>query len=156
MKKILTSLVVASSFIVATSAMADTAKSLKQAEKAAHTRQAVFGLLGSNMFPLGAMAKGKMPFDAKAIEKHALRINQLSLMIADYTSTNTSGFKVETEALNTIWEKPDVFEERINALVTASASLQKVVKLGDESATKKAIGEVGKSCGGCHDDFKAD
>ncbi len=156
MKKILTSIVVASSFVVAASAMANTAKSLKQAEKAAHTRQAVFGLLGTNMGPLGAMAKGKMPFDAKAVEKHALRINQLSLMIADYMSTNTSGFKVKTEASNDVWSKPELFEKRTEALVSASADLLKVAKVGNESATKKAIGEVGKSCGGCHDDFKVD
>jgi len=156
MKKFLTSIVIASTLIVATSTMAENAKSLKQAERAVETRKAVFGLLGSNMFPLGSMAKGRMPFDAKAIEKHALRINQLSLMIADHTSTNTSGFKVKTEALNDIWEKPDAFEQRTNDLVTASAHLQKIANSGDESAIKKAIGEVGKSCGGCHDDFKAD
>jgi len=156
MKKLITAFVAASSLIVATSTMADNAKSLKHAKKATDNRQSVFSLLGSNMFPLGAMAKGKMPFDAKAIEKHALRINQLSHMIADYSRTNTSKFKVETEALNDIWEKPEAYEKRINALTTASANLQKVVKSGNESAIKKAIGGVGKSCGGCHDDFKAD
>lgn len=149
-------LVATSSLIMATSAVADTAKSLKHAKKATHNRQAVFSLLGNNMFPLGSMAKGKMPFNAQAIEKHALRINQLSLMIADYTRTDTSGFKVETEALNDVWEKPEAFEKRINALVTASANLQKIAKLGNELAIKKAIGSVGKSCGGCHDNFKAD
>ena len=156
MKKLITVLVTAVSLIVATSAIADTAKSLKHAKKATETRQAVFSLLGNNMFPLGAMAKGKMPFNVELIEKHALRINQLSLMIADYTRTNTSGFKVETEALNDIWEKPADFEKHINALVTASANLQKAAKLGNESAIKKAIGGVGKSCGGCHDNYKAD
>lgn len=156
MKKLITALVAGVSLIVTTSVVADTAKSLKHAKRATETRQAVFSLLGNNMFPLGSMAKGKMPFDVKAIEKHALRINQLSLMIADYTRTNTSGFKVETEALNDVWEKPEAFEKRINALVTASANLQKVAKLGNESAIKKAIGGVGKSCGGCHDNFKKD
>jgi len=98
MKKLLTAIVVASSFVVTATATADTATSLKHAEKSAETRKAVYGLLGSNMGPLGAMAKGKIPFDAKAVEKYALRINQLSLMIEDYMRTDTSGFDVPGDA----------------------------------------------------------
>ncbi|MDO7085211.1 cytochrome c [Pseudocolwellia sp. AS88] len=156
MKKLLTAIVVASSFVVTATATADTATSLKHAEKSAETRKAVYGLLGSNMGPLGAMAKGKIPFDAKAVEKYALRINQLSLMIEDYMRTDTSGFDVPGDALKDIWEKPEAFEKRTNALVTASADLLAAAKLGEESAIKKAIGGVGKSCGGCHNEFRED
>jgi len=156
MKKLLTAITVATSVIAASSAVAQEAKSLKQAERAAESRQAVFGLLGSNMGPLGAMAKGKMPFDVKTIEKNALRINQLSHMIADYSRTNTSNFKVRSGALKDIWEKPEAYEKRTQALIDASSSLIAAAKTGNEGAIKKAIGKVGMSCGGCHDDFKAD
>ena len=145
-----------SAIITATSVMADSATSLKHAEKATENRQAVFSLLGTNMGPLGAMAKGKLPMDAATIEKNALRINQLSLMIADYNRTDTSAFKVKTEALNKIWQEPEAFAKRIDALTKASADLQSVANSGDESAIKQAISNVGKSCGGCHDDFKAE
>jgi len=47
-------------------------------------------------------------------------------------------------------------EKRTNALVTASADLLAAAKLGEESAIKKAIGGVGKSCGGCHNEFRED
>jgi cytochrome c556 len=142
--------------ITTSSVMADSAKSLKHAKKATANRQAVFSLLGSNMGPLGAMAKGKMPLDAKAVEKHALRINQLSMMIDDYTKTDTSDFKVKTEALDKVWQKRKAFTKRINALTKASAHLQNVAMSADKSAIKKAISGVGKSCGGCHDNFKAE
>lgn len=156
MKKLLTAIAVVTSLAVTTSAVAQEAKSSKQAERAAESRQAVYGLLGSNMGPLGAMAKGKIPFDAKAVEKYALRINQLSLMIEDYMRTNTSAFKVSGDALKDIWEKPEAFDKRTTALVLASANLMKVAKSGEESAIKKAIGGVGKSCGGCHNEFRED
>jgi len=139
-----------------TSATAQTAKSEKHAKRSTELRQSVFKLLGSNMGPLGGMAKGKIAFDAKAIEKHALRINQLSAFIADYTRTDTSKFNVKTEALNDVWSKRTAFEKRINDLTNASAHLQQVAKTGDEAKIKKAIGGVGKTCGGCHDDFKKD
>lgn len=155
--KLITKASVAFALVLSTSmANADVAKSEKHAKKATELRQSVFSLLGSNMGPLGGMAKGKINFDAKAIEKHALRINQLSYMLADYNRTDTSSFNVKTDALDKVWKETDLFAEKIKALNESSANLMLIAKTGDESAIKKAIGGVGKSCGGCHDDFKKD
>jgi len=142
--------------VLATGAMADSAKSLKHAEKVTELRQSIFSLLGNNMWQLGGMAKGKIAFDAEKAGKHALRINQLSLMIADYARTDTSAHKVKTEALDKIWQQPDAFEKRIKDLTLASANLQKAALTGNETKVKKAIGGVGRTCGGCHDNFKAE
>ena len=142
--------------LTATSAFAEPAKSLRHAEGATELRQSVFKLLGSNMGQLGAMAKGKIAFAATVAERNAKRINQLSLMIADYTKTDTSAFKVKTEALGAVWEKPLEFSQSIEKLTLASLNLQKVAATKNESAIKNAIGGVGKSCGGCHDVFKAE
>ena len=106
------------------------------------------------MGALGAMAKGKIPVDAAVAEKNAKRINQLSLMIADYARTDTSKFDVKTEALAKIWQDPEHFSKDIDKLTMASAELMVAAKSKDEAAIKKAIGGVGKTCGGCHDDFK--
>ena len=38
------------------------------------------------------------------------------------------------------------------AAVTAAAG---VAKSGDKAATKKAIADIGKTCGACHDSYKA-
>ena len=143
-------------FLTTSASNAEPVKSKKHAEKATETRQAVFKLLGSNMGPLGAMAKGKVPFNAEKANKHGVRINQLSHMIADYLKADTTGHKVETEALDVIWKKPEAFSKRITDLQNASSNLIKATDSKDESAIKKAIGGVGKTCGGCHDDFKAE
>ncbi|GAA0820012.1 cytochrome c [Colwellia sp. D2M02] len=156
LKKSVLVLAVATSLVAATVSVAQEATSLKHANYSTELRQSVFSLLGSNMGPLGAMAKGKAPFDAQKAEKHALRINQLSLMIADYSRTDTSKFDVETEALAKIWQETDNYSHRIEDLTKASAALMAAAKTKDEAATKKAIGGVGKTCGGCHDDFKKD
>ena len=42
----------------------------------------------------------------------------------------------------------DQFQTAVTALVAASKS-------GNEGAVKSAIGDVGKTCGGCHDDFRS-
>jgi len=77
-------------------------------------------------------------------------------MIADYTRTDTSAHKVKTEALDKIWQQPENFAKRIKDLTLASANLQKAALSGNESTIKKAIGGVGKTCGGCHDNFKVE
>ena len=142
--------------IVATTTMAEPARSLDQAKYATETRQAVFKLLGSNMGPLGAMAKGKIPVDAKRVEKNAVRINQLSLMIADYTRIDTTKFDVKTEALDIIWADMEHFIRDVDKLTLASTGLITAAQTKDAALIKKAIGAVGKTCGGCHDDFKAE
>lgn len=157
MKLASTKIITACALILATNgAVADVAKSEKHAKKANHIRHSVFALLGANMGTLGGMAKGKIPFDAKVVERNATRINQLSFMIADYTRTDTSAYKVKTEALPKVWKEREAFEKRIDDLTSASAKLVKVSTSGDESAIKAAIGGVGKTCGGCHDNFKED
>jgi cytochrome c556 len=146
--------IAASLTLVTTAIIAQEASSLKHAKYATELRQSVFSLLGSNMGPLGAMAKGKAPFNAEKAEKHAIRINQLSLMIADYSRTNTTKFDVETEALASVWKEADKYSESIDNLTKASAKLIVAAQSKDKGAIKKAIGGVGKTCGGCHDDFK--
>ncbi|MCJ8294606.1 MAG: cytochrome c [Colwellia sp.] len=156
LKKSLLAITVATSLVAATAVVAQPASSEKHAAYATELRQSIFKLLGSNMGPLGAMAKGKVPVDASVVEKNAIRINQLSLMIADYTRTDTTKFDVKTEALAKIWQENDHFNKDINKLTLASANLITAAKSNDESAIKKAIGGVGKTCGGCHNDFKKD
>jgi len=156
LKKSILAITVSASLVVATASMAQPASSEKHAVYATELRQSIFKLLGSNMGALGAMAKGKIPVDAAVAEKNATRINQLSLMIADYSRTDTSKFDVKTEALAKIWQDPEHFSKDIDKLTMSSAELMAAAKSKDEGAIKKAIGGIGKTCGGCHDHFKAE
>ena len=147
--KLLTKVALATTVTIAAfSINAKQAMSEKHAKGATETRQAVFKLLGANMGPLGGMARGKIPFDAKKIAVHAERINQLSLMINDHTKVDTSKFSVDTEALDGVWTNRAAFEKRTLDLTKASAHLQTVAATGDEAAIKKAISGVGRTCGG--------
>lgn len=137
-----------------TSVFADVAQSEKHAIKATELRQSIFSLISSNMGSLGAMAKGQIPVDATVVEKNALRINQLSLMLDDYFKTDTSGFNVSTDAKSSIWKEQAKFATNIENLTSASSALMVAAQSKDEGAIKKAIGGVGKTCGGCHDDFR--
>lgn len=138
------------------SVFAEPAKSAKHAKAAAEFRQAILTLVKSNVGALGAMNKGAIPFNAETLQTNSMRIEQLSLMLEDYFATDTTGFDVDTAALDKIWVDQADFKDKISALTAAARNLNKVAKAGDPSGFKPAIGQVFKSCKGCHDNYKED
>jgi cytochrome c556 len=138
------------------SVFAEPAKSAKQAKDVTEYRQAILKLVKSNVGALGAMNKGAIPFNAETMQANSLRLEQLSLMLEDYFAIDTTGFDVDTAALDKIWGNQADFKDKINALTAAASNLNKVAKAGDTTQFKPAIGQVFKSCKGCHDNYKED
>jgi cytochrome c556 len=138
------------------SVSATPAKSAKHAKDVTQYRQAILKLVKSNVGALGAMNKGAIPLNADTLIINSLRLEQLSLMLHDYFATDTSGFDVDTEALDKLWKHKSDFNDKIEALTVASRNLNKVAKIGDINQFKPAIGQVFKSCKGCHESYKAD
>lgn len=136
--------------------LAEPAKSAKQAKAVTEYRQAILKLVKSNVGALGAMNKGAIPFNAQTLQTNAVRLEQLSLMLEDYFATDTSGFDVDTAALDKIWSNQADYKDKISALTTAATNLNKVATAGDTAKFKPAIGQVFKSCKGCHDNYKED
>ncbi|AEE23210.1 MAG: cytochrome C [Alteromonadaceae bacterium] len=155
MKKLLIS-AIASTVLLTAGVSAQEAQSEKQAKSAAQFRQALLQLVRSNVGALGAMAKGAIPMDADTIETNATRLEQLSLMMDDYFALDTTKFDIETAALPKIWQNRADFATKVDALTDASQTLKTAAMNGDESAYKGAIGNVLKSCKGCHDSYKAE
>ncbi len=143
-------------FAVPAAAQVIEAKSQKHAEDAAENRQSLFTLLKDNMGPLGAMAKGKRPYDKQVLETNSLRLQQLGDMLHDYLQVDTRKFDVHTHAKPELWDNFSEVEAKVNDFQSAAKNLNDVVAAGDESRYKKAIAQVGGACKACHDDFKED
>ncbi|MBT0667248.1 cytochrome c [Novosphingobium profundi] len=60
----------------------------------------------------------------------------------------------KTEALATIWQKPDDFKAASTKLIDASMALRTAAEAKDLTATKAAFGQAGMACKGCHDEFR--
>lgn len=155
MKGIIVSAALAA-LVSSTAAFAQPAANEKHAAWATKVRVANFTLLGHNMGPIGGMLKGKTAFDAQVVSEKATIINQLANMIADTSKIDTSKFKVETEALDKIWTDKEDYAEKIEALVVASAKVSEIALTAPQAEVMKAMGKIGKSCGTCHDSYKAD
>lgn len=116
-------------------------------------RQSAMTLIGKYFGPLGGMAQGKVPFDAKIVQRNAGYLDALSEMPWDGFDPSTKGEK--SRALPAIWEQPDKFKEAAQRFESEADKLAQVSKGGDENAIKAQIGAVGKACANCHDNFRA-
>ncbi len=116
-------------------------------------RQSAMTLIGKYFGPLGGMAQGKVPFDAKIVQRNADYLGALAQMPWDGFDPSTKNEK--SRALPAIWEQPDKVKEAAERFQSEVGKLQQVAKAGDEGAIKSQIGAVGKACANCHDNFRA-
>ena len=144
---------VAAAAVVALGAVAGAAFAQAKPEVLVKQRQSAMTLIGKYFGPLGGMAQGRVPFDAKVVQRNADYLNTLAQMPWDGFDASTKGEK--TRALPAIWEQPDKFKQAADQLQAATAKLEQAAKSGDEGAIKSQIAAVGKACSGCHDNFRA-
>lgn len=115
-------------------------------------RQAVMTLQGKYFGPMAAMAQGKVPYNAAVIQRNAGFLDNLSRMAWDGFDPSTRNEK--SRALPAVYDNGAKFKEHASRLENATARLVALSGSGDEAAVKAQIGAIGKTCGGCHDDFR--
>jgi cytochrome c556 len=142
----------AAAVIVALGAVGGAALAQVKPETLVKQRQAAMTLQGKYFGPLGGMAQGKVPYDAKIVQRNTDYLVALSQMPWDGFDPSTKGEK--SRALPALWEQPGKVKEAIDRFQSEVSKLQQVSKGGDEGAIKAQIGAVGKACAGCHDNFR--
>ncbi|MEO8307524.1 MAG: cytochrome c [Pseudomonadota bacterium] len=131
------------------------AKSAADAKAAIEARQNVFKDIKKAYEPLTDMLKRKREFDAALVATNAVTLQGLVQQIPAHFTVDTHTFTdTKTLARENIWTSQADFKAKADAASTALGNLATVAKTGDQGATSKAIGDVGKSCGACHDNFK--
>lgn len=116
-------------------------------------RQAVMTLQGKYFGPMAAMAQGKAPFNAAAVQRNAGFLDNLSRMAWDGFDASTKGEK--SRALPAIFESRAKFDDVASRFENETARLVALSAKGDEAAVKAQILAVGKLCGACHQDFRS-
>lgn len=95
--------------------------------------------------------------DFALIATKATEINTAAGKIEGHFPAGTSvddGYK--TEALATIWEKPEEFKAATQKLLDESAKLATVAAEGNKEAVGAQAMAMGGACKGCHDKFRLD
>lgn len=113
-----------------------------------------FEAIGDAFKAIRAQFEGASP-DLAAVAASATDINTRAAAIKDHFpagSGRDAGW--DTEALPTIWEKPDEFAAAQQKLLDESAKMVELANSGDAAATGEQIAALGGSCKNCHDTFR--
>ena len=113
-----------------------------------HVMEAVGGLTAS----MGDILKKGVHEDDLVIHARALA------MLAEVVPhTFPEGSLTEdSEALPAIWEDPEGFSQAMDKFVAAAEQMAKAAATKNIRKILPAISELGESCKGCHDSYKAD
>ncbi len=128
----------------------------EEAKDAVHYRQAAFSLIRVQFGEIRAMLKGEKPYDQAQMERRAENMANLASLpweaFIQGTAQGTDG--LHTDALPAIWQKKADFDKGGKMFEKNAKALMAAAKSGDKGMIKKAVGAVGKTCKGCHDNFK--
>lgn len=131
-----------------------------QIEKAIKGRQGLMQIYAFNIGLVGAMAKGKMDYNAQTAQNAADNLLAAAKMKNGPMWPKGSGndnmeFGETTRALPEIWSTYPEVGNRGADLISALEEFVQVAGKGPDSM-KAGLGAVGKGCKGCHEDFRAE
>lgn len=122
-----------------------------KAEDAIKYRQSIFQAYKWHFGAMGAMVRGKVDYDAELFAHHARSFAALAPMPAEgFIEGSDFG---NTNAKDELWENLDDLNARFEKLSVDANTLASVAG-GELNDAKAAFGAVGKSCKGCHDDYR--
>ena len=150
MKAILSLMSAALAFTLAAPAQAQFAKP----EDAIKYRKASLTVMSAHFARLGAMANGRVPYDAKAAAENAEVVNALAKLPWAAFAEGTD--KGDTRAKPDIWKESAKFKEASDKMVAEVGKLNTAAKAGNLDALKAAFGPAAASCKACHDNFRKD
>jgi cytochrome c556 len=121
-------------------------------EDAIKYRQSALFVMGQHFGRLGAMANGRIPFDAKVAADNAD-------IVADMAKLPWAGFMPGTDKGNTkakpeIWTEQAKFKEGNEKLRAESAKLAAAAKTGNLDSLKTAFAATAGTCKACHDAYR--
>ena len=129
------------------------AAQFQKPEQAIKYRQSVMALQGAHFGRLGAMANGRVPFDAATAQANADLVLTLSKL--PFTAFGEGTDKAApTRAKPEIWTNRADFEAKAKAYQDEVVKLQAAAKTGNLEQIKAAFGATGDTCKGCHDKYQ--
>ncbi len=123
-------------------------------EDAIKYRKASYTVMAAHFGRLGAMANGRVPYDAKAAAENADLVATLAKL--PWSAYGEGTDKGETRAKPEIWKDAAKFKESADKMQAEIGKLNVAAKAGNVDALKAAFGPAAASCKACHDNFRKD
>lgn len=151
MKRLSRSMLMACAAVLAAAALPASAQFAKP-EDAIKYRKSALTVMATHFGRVGAMASGRVPFDAKVAAENAEIATMMSKL--PFVAFVEGSDKGETRAEPKIWTEMDKFKAAAAKMQEEMAKLNVAAKSGNLDAIKAAVGETGKSCKACHDQYR--
>lgn len=120
----------------------------------AHERHENFERIGDSFKSVMDELKQDAP-DLTIIRAGAATINGLAPQVATWFPAGSGPDDgIKTDALQTVWTKPDHFKQAAVRFTDASATFSSLAQAGDLAAIGKGAQDLGGSCKNCHDTFR--
>lgn len=124
-------------------------------EDAIKYRQSALFVMGQHFGRVGAMANGRVPFDAKmAADNAEIVVDMAKLPWAGFGPNTDKGGN--TRAKPEIWAEQAKFKENSDKLIAESAKLAAAAKTGNLDSLKTAFAATAGTCKACHDAYRKD
>ena len=123
-------------------------------EDAIKYRQGALTVMGAHFGRIGAMANGRVPFDAKVAADNADIVASMAKLPWAAFGPGTDKAPIPTRAKAEIWTDQAKFKESSDQLVAESTKLAAAAKTGNLDALKTAFTATAGTCKSCHDAFR--
>lgn len=121
-------------------------------DDAVHYRQGILMALGWNVGPMGAMVKGKSPYDVERFRFLAKRLALLAPMAREGFIESSSS--AESDTRPEVWENLEDFNQRFVELEKVSSDLAAITINGEREAVVKQFIATVNVCKDCHDNYR--
>ena len=136
--------------ILAATAVAVQAQQVKP-ENQVKYRRAAYTLMNLNLGSLAAMVEDKKPYNQDEATRNADFVAMLSTVPRNYFGEGTDK---DTKAKPEIWTHRADFDAKMDKMVGEAQKLPAVVRGGDLAAIEKQVGDLGRACKACHEEYR--
>ena len=121
-------------------------------EDAIKYRKAAFTVLGTHFTRLGAMANGRVPYDAKVAAENAEVVAAMSKLPFHAFGEGTD--KGDTRSKPEVWSEGEKFRAAGTRMSDEVNKLNAAAKSGSLDSLKAAFGSTAQTCKACHDNYR--
>ena len=129
------------------------AAQFQKPEDAVKYRQSAMFVMANHVGRIGAMANGRVPFDAAQAVANAEIVSTMSRLPFVGFVDGTPG-TVKGGASPKIWTDRAKFDDNARKMQDEVGKLLAAARTNNVDNLKAAFGPVGQACKACHDDFR--
>ena len=152
MKRLFSTLLMSAAGLLACVIALPAAAQFAKPEDAIKYRKGAFTVMSRHFGIVAGMANGKIPFDAKSAADNAEIATMMSKL--PYTGFVEGSDKGDTKAEPKIWAEMEKFRAAAGKMQEEMVKLNVAAKGGNIDTIKAAVGDTGKACKACHDNYR--